>query len=102
MKTTPFDIAEHLETLEDIQLFLKEANETGDEADYVHALNIAARAYGMTKVAQEAGVTRASLYKSLSPGCNPHFKTISRVTKVFGLQMKAAAGSSNKRNTPSK
>jgi probable addiction module antidote protein len=90
MKTKSFDIAEHLGTLEDIQEFLKEVDDTGDEADYVHALSIAARAYGMTKVAKEAGVTRASLYKSLAPGGNPHFKTISRVTKVFGLRMKAA------------
>ena len=66
MKTTSFDIDEHLETLEDIQEFLKEVDETGNENDFIHALNVAARAYGMTKVAQEAGVTRASLYKSLA------------------------------------
>lgn len=90
MKTISFDIAEHLETLEDIQEFLREINKTGDENDFIHALSIAARAYGMTKVAQEAGVTRASLYKSLAPGSNPQFKTISKVTKVFGLRLKAA------------
>jgi len=90
MKTAPFDIAEHLETLEDIQEFLREVDETGDENDFIHALSIAAKAYGMTKVAQEAGVTRASLYKSLAPDANPHFKTISKVTKVFGLRLKAA------------
>ncbi len=87
MKTTSFDITEHLETIEDIQAFLREVDDTGDESDYVHALNIAARAYGMTKVAKEAGVTRASLYKSLAPDGNPQFKTISRVTKVFGLRL---------------
>ena len=90
MKTISFDIAEHLETLEDIQGFLREIDATGDENDFIHALSIAARAYGMTKVAQEAGVTRASLYKSLAPGSNPQFKTISKVTKVFGLRLKAA------------
>lgn len=90
MKTTSFDIAKHLETLEDIQEFLKEVDETGNENDFIHALNVAARAYGMTKVAQKAGVTRASLYKSLAPGSNPQFKTISKVTKVFGLKLKAA------------
>jgi probable addiction module antidote protein len=90
MKITSFDIAEHLETLEDIQEFLREVDETGDESDFIHALSVAARAYGMTKVAQEAGVTRASLYKSLTPNSNPQFKTISKVTKVFGLKLKAA------------
>ena len=90
MKTAVFDIAEHLETLEDIQEFLREVDDTGNENDFIHALGIAAKAYGMTKVAQEAGVTRASLYKSLAPDSNPHFKTISKVTKVFGLRLKAA------------
>tara|TARA_Y100001933_G_C18498845_1_gene355715 strand:+ start:159 stop:443 length:285 start_codon:yes stop_codon:yes gene_type:complete len=86
-KNTPFDIAEHLETKEDIQVFLKEVDTTGDESDFIHALSIAARAYGMTKVAKEAGVTRASLYKSLAPNGNPTFKTVSKLTKVFGLHL---------------
>lgn len=57
VKTKPFDIAEYLETEDDISGFLKEVSETGDTSDFIHALGIAAR---------EAGVTRASLYKSLS------------------------------------
>lgn len=86
-KTTPFDIAEHLETKEDIKAFLKEVDTTGDESDFIHALSIAARAYGMTKVAKEAGVSRASLYKSLAHNGNPTFKTVSKLTKVFGLHL---------------
>ena len=43
-RTTPFDIAAHLETDEDIQAFLKEVNDT---SDFIHALNVAARAKGM-------------------------------------------------------
>ena len=46
-RTTPFDIAAHLETDEDIQAFLKEVNDTGDTSDFIHALNVAARAKGM-------------------------------------------------------
>lgn len=64
-KIPPFDVAEYLKTDEDIKLFLKEAVETGSEKDFIHALNTAARAKGMTEVAHQAGVTRASLYKSL-------------------------------------
>lgn len=33
MKTTPFDVAEHLETDEDIRLFLQAALEDGTEDD---------------------------------------------------------------------
>ena len=90
VKTKPFDIAEHLTDTEDIREFLQEALETGDEADFIHALNIAARAKGMTEVAKVAGVTRASLYKSLSEGGNPNFVTVSRVAKALGCKLKVA------------
>ena len=44
-------------------------------------------AKGMTEVAEEAGVTRASLYKSLSRDGNPNFTTISKVTKALGCKL---------------
>ena len=90
IKTRPFDIAEHLNTTEGIRDFLNEVAETGDETDFIHALNTAARAMGMTEVAKKAGVTRASLYKSLSEDGNPRFETISKVTKALGCRLKVA------------
>ena len=87
LRTKPFDIAEHLKTPEDIRMFLQEVADTGDEADFIHALNTAARAMGMTEVAQKAGVTRASLYKSLAEDGNPKFATISKVTKALGCKL---------------
>ncbi len=88
--TKPFDIAEHLATQEDIQAFLQEVAATGDESDFIHALNTAARAMGMSEVARKAGVSRASLYKSLSEGANPKFETISKVTKALGCKLAVA------------
>ena len=90
MKTTPFDIAEHLDTPQDIRLFLKEIAETGDDTDFIHALNTAARATGMTEVAKKAGVTRASLYKSLAENSNPQFSTINKVTQALGCKLAVA------------
>jgi len=87
LKTKPFDIAEHLNTQEDIRDFLQEVAATGDEADFIHALNIAARAMGMTEVAKKAGVTRASLYKSLAEDGNPKFTTICKITKALGCKL---------------
>ena len=87
IKTKPFDIAEHINIPEDIRGFLQEVAATGDESDFIHALNTAARAIGMTEVAQKAGVTRASLYKSLAEGGNPKFSTISKVTKALGCRL---------------
>ena len=82
-----FDIAEHLETDEDIRGFLREVANTGDTADFIHALNITARAKGMTKVAEQVGVTRASLYKSLSENGNPRFETIHKVVEALGCKL---------------
>ena len=91
VKTRKFDIAELLETEADIQAFLNEAAEAGDPADFVHALGIAARAKGMTEVARQSGVTRASLYKSLADGGNPQFDTIFRVCQALGVKLTAQA-----------
>ena len=82
--TKPFDIAEHLETDHDIWEFLAEVLATGTTSDFIHALNTAARAKGMTEVAKQAGVTRASLYKSLSADGNPRFETISKIVEALG------------------
>jgi probable addiction module antidote protein len=87
MKINNFDIAEHLETDEDIRNFLIEVASDGDESDLIHALNIAARAKGMTTVAENAGVTRTSLYKSLSEGGNPKFTTINKIVSSFGCKL---------------
>ena len=86
LRTRLFDIAEHLETDEDIKFFLKDAAE-GTPEEFIHALNTAARAKGMTEIAKKAGVTRASLYKSLADGGSPRFDTISRVTKALGCKL---------------
>lgn len=87
LKTRSLDIAEYLNTPEDIRDFLQEVLDTGDESDFIHALNTAARARGMTEIARKAGVTRASLYKSLSKDGNPGFVTISKVTKALGCRI---------------
>ena len=90
VKTKPFDIAEHLNNPEEIRCFLQEVAATGDDSDFIHALNTAARATGMTEVAKKAGVTRASLYKSLAEDGNPKFDTISKVTKALGCKLAIA------------
>jgi probable addiction module antidote protein len=84
---TAFDIAEHLETDADIQAFLRETAITGDASDFIHALGIAARAKGMGEVAKQAGVTRASLYKSLADDGNPRFETITKIVEALGCKL---------------
>ena len=38
----------------------------------------------MTKIAEETGLSRPSLYKALSEGAKPQFETIMKVLKAIG------------------
>ena len=89
--TKAFDIAEYLRTDADISEFLQEVADTGSSSDFIHALGVAARAKGMSNVAKQAGVTRASLYKSLSANGQPRFATITKVVAALGCQLKIVA-----------
>ena len=90
VKTYPFDVADHLKTDEDIRGFLQEIIQTGDTRDFVSALNTAARAKGMTKVAKKMGVSRTSLYKSLAEDGTPGYETINKVVKALGCELEIA------------
>ena len=87
VKISPFDIAEHLKTEDDIRGFLTEVADTGDAADFIHALGIAARVRGMADLAKEIGVTRTSLYKSLTQDGQPRFETIFKITQALGYKL---------------
>ncbi len=52
------------------------------------ALRAVAEAYGgLGAVAAQAGISRESLYRSLSPKGNPTLKTLAAVLKAVGLQL---------------
>jgi probable addiction module antidote protein len=58
-----YDVAEHLGDEEDIRHYLEAAFEDGDPAVIALALGNVARARGMSKVAADAGISRAGLYR---------------------------------------
>lgn len=71
--TSPYDVAEHLRTPEEIAAYLEAsiAEANGDAAFIAKALGDIARAKGMSQVACDAGLSRESLYKALSGSRNP-------------------------------
>jgi probable addiction module antidote protein len=87
IKTKPFDPAEYLDTPKAIAAYLTDALETGDPAFVADALGVIARARGMSEIAREAGVSRESLYRSLSTDGNPEFATVMRVAQALGLRL---------------
>jgi probable addiction module antidote protein len=86
-KTSPLYIEDYLQTDEDIKEFLTELANTGSYSDFIHGLATASKAKGMTKIAKEAGVTRASLYKSLSDDGNPRFETVKKIVEALGCKL---------------
>ena len=89
--TRTWDVAEHLETEEDMAAYLEAALEDGDPALVAAALGDIARAKGMTLIARETGLGRESLYRALSPGGNPEFATVLKVVRALGLRLHASA-----------
>lgn len=89
MKTKPFDTAKYLESAEDIADLVNDALVTGHSGYIAAALGTAARAYGVNKLAQETGLSRATLYAALKEGGNPTLDTVVKVTQAFGVTLGA-------------
>jgi probable addiction module antidote protein len=91
--TTRYDVAEHLRTPEEMAAYLEACLEEadGDAAFIAKALGDIARAKGMAQVAQDAGLSRESLYKALSGERSPDFDTILKVVGALGLRLHAKA-----------
>ncbi len=104
--TTPYDVAEHLRTLEEMAAYLEACLEEadGDAAFVAKALGDIARAKGMSQVARDAGLSRESLYKALSGERSPGFDTILKVIRALGLKLHAepdlVAGSTAQQGAP--
>ena len=88
-RTTLFDVAYYLKTARHRAAYLEACVDQapGDVAFLAKALGDVARARGMTRVAKEAGVTRESLYRSLSPAGNPELATVLRVARSLGVRL---------------
>jgi probable addiction module antidote protein len=67
--------------------YLNAVLEEGNESQIVVAIGYIAKAIGMTKIAEETGMSRPSLYKALSEGAKPQFSTIMKVLKAIGGQI---------------
>lgn len=87
METSKFDIADYLNNKEMIAEYLNVVLEEGDDTEIVSAIGHIAKAIGMTKIAEETGMSRPSLYKALSEGAKPQFSTIMKVLKAVGGQI---------------
>jgi len=72
--------------VEYLRLAFEELDTEGGEAGFLTALRhvIEARG-GMAEIAEKTGLSRESLYRSLSPKGNPTLRTMKRVVHATGL-----------------
>ncbi|HDS4694764.1 TPA: putative addiction module antidote protein [Klebsiella pneumoniae subsp. pneumoniae] len=87
MKIKEYDIAEHLNNEEEMQMYLNEIMEDGEPSLVLSALGDIARARNMSQLSREVGMSREGLYHALSGKGNPTFSAMMKITKALGLKI---------------
>jgi probable addiction module antidote protein len=87
VKTTVWDMADHINTKEDVTAYLEAALEESDTALLFAVIGDIARSKGMAQIAKELNLARESLYRSLSQDGNPSFDTVVKVLDNLGYQL---------------
>lgn len=87
MKIKEYDIAEHLNSEEEMQMYLNEIMEDGEPSLVLSALGDIARARNMSQLSREVGMSREGLYHALSGKGNPTFSAMMKITKALGLKL---------------
>jgi probable addiction module antidote protein len=85
----PFDASEYLEGAEAQAAALSEALESGHKVVILSVLNAIARARGMSALAEQTGIKRASLYAALGEEGNPTMDTFLAIINALGIALRA-------------
>jgi len=81
-----WDLADEIETKEDVVGILDAALEENDMEFLFKVIGDIARSKGMAQIAGELKLNRANLYRSLSQNGNPSFSTIAKILNNLGFQ----------------
>ena len=88
------DISETFKTdLQDpefVQVYLEEALNDGVPNFLMALRNVVQSNEGLSAIAEETGLDRESLYKTLSEAGNPQFTTIEKILKTLDLRLTVA------------
>jgi probable addiction module antidote protein len=87
MNYPAFEAADYLDSEAMVAEYLNATLEEQDSAAFYEALGTVAKARSMGKVAQTAGVSRESLYKSFARSAKPRYETVQKVIHALGLRM---------------
>ncbi len=87
IETKPFEFAKDVDSAEDVALYLSIFLEENGVQGLVDALRNIPKAKGMSALANNAGVNRQSLYRSLAKNANPKIETIDKIVRALGFKL---------------
>lgn len=89
MNTRPFDVIDYLDSEEAIAEYLNAVLEENNPELLLAAIGDVARARGIAKLAEDAGLSRESLYKTLRPGAKPRYETVMKILNALRVKLHA-------------
>lgn len=91
-RSVPYNPGDDLKTPEEIATYLEVAMEDEDERVLLMALRNATDSIGgMTELSRRTGLSRETLYRTLSSKGNPKFSTLRAILRAFGLTLSVHA-----------
>lgn len=86
--SVPYRVADHLKTDEERAAYLEALLEDGDSRVITLGLrDLAESAGGMAVIAERTGLSRETLYRTLSANGNPRLDTLSALLHAMGLRL---------------
>lgn len=85
IQVTKYDTADYLTDRESIVNYLEESFKSNDIEIIMDALDNVTRSEGFSKISQDTGLSRTSLYKTFQPSKKPKFDTVLKVMTSLGL-----------------
>jgi len=82
-----YEASRFLDSPEVISAYLAQSMKAQDPQIFMKALAEVAKAQGVNKVAEAAGVNRESLYKTLKGGSKTRYETIQKLMLALGVEL---------------
>ena len=79
---------DHPEEMDEyINLIFEEYAKDGDTGALLSSLRVLSRVKGLTKIAEETGLSRKGVQKALSEGGNPEFASVNAIMHAMGYRL---------------
>ena len=92
VRSMTFDSSDYLETPEDVAAYIDAILEEDDASLLLAALRKVTKSKGgMAMMARQTGLSRETLYRTLSENGNPKISTLISILKALGLHLSVKA-----------